>query len=126
MLAYHKRIVNARAEAVSAVTNGQTRVSKAIGPTAIAALDSEFWGAEPETDGLLDLAGLDEPLDDLEGVLGVFDVDEGVTGAELDELDGPDPDAEVELSVVVESKVGAATAVEGSTSAPFPHRTGFF
>jgi len=116
------------AHAVSAATNGQMRVS--MGPTATAALepDCEGEGAE-EFAALFDLAGEEGTADDLD-VPDVPDVPDGVEavplgfegalGAEAEtELDPVVPELEV-VVVLVASKVGGGTAVEGSTSAPVP------
>jgi len=113
------------AHAVSAATNGQMRVS--MGPTATAALepDCEGEGAE-EFAALFDLAGEEGTTDDLDvpdvpdGVEAVPLGFEGALGAEAEaELDPVVPELEV-VVVLVASKVGGGTAVEGSTSAPVP------
>jgi len=138
MYVHHRRIVNAVAHAVSAATNGHTRVSRTIGPTATAALDPDCLGADAEFDGPLDwgtdvLAAplpedLFEPALAPAPALAPDGVPEGAFEAELDPpADADDPLAAleplVEPPVEVPLKVGGGTAVEGSASAPVPKKT---
>jgi len=129
MFSHHRRIVNPKAEAVSAATNGNTRFN-AIGPTAIAALaPPDAWPAGAEPDGELEfelttafelLGAAPEAVWD---AVPVEKPDEGADGADgltLPPLEGELLELEPE---VVELNVGAATAVEGSTSAPLPYAT---
>jgi len=120
MLSHHRKIVNAMADAVSAAANGHMRVSRAIGPTATAALVPDVWGAEDEIEASLDLEGVVERVNEPVGVVAADPVDKGAPEAELDPVDLGPADA---LELPVELKVGGGVAVDGSTSAPVPNAT---
>jgi len=133
MLSHYRRIVNAVAHAVSAATKGHMRVSMTMGPTATAALDPDCLGADAEFDAPPEeLAGADVCPAGPEGLTGApadgLPVPEGAAPeAEGDPAEVPpvdalamDPPDALELPLEVELKVGGGTAVEGSTSAPFP------
>jgi len=121
---HHRRIVNAMADALSAARTGHMRVSTASGPTASAALVPEACAApltpepEVEPDAFVLPDGVEEGV-----VERVRDGEaEGVVAASvwaLPELAPEAPEATEEPE-----HVGAATAVDGSVSAPVPKATG--
>jgi hypothetical protein len=131
MLNHHRRIVNAEAHAVSATTNGHTRASRTIGPTALDP-DGEGVAEEEEFDGALDLGadvwpavpeGFCEALFDEAPEGAPEGVPEGALEAELGSADAELAPLEPPVVLLVVSKVGGPTAVEGSTSAPLPNPT---